>query len=273
MKEKNKKILLFIIVLSALGILISAGLTFAYFQTSISSKENAVDVTSAVFEIGLEEDNSLIKNNIIPSIKDYVDIATNNDRRDSNKNFLKPVVNEETGEVNKAGTTCIDDNGNEICSVYTFRIINKTKDDMPLYLTLTPSINTFENLYLKVIDKEGNEIMPATHIVDSRYQLDENGNYLKNGDDLIKKDNFDSLKQDPIVLTGINSLKGSNDLEKPIKDEYSIIMWINEIHDNQNVGDGGKIFASTLNITSSYDGTGGITGVFSAFGTENLENQ
>ena len=250
MKEKTKKILLFIIAFSALAILVGAGFTFAYFQASINSKPNAVDAHAAVFEIELKEDSSLIKSNIIPSAKKHVDTATNEDRR-------------------KAGTACIDDNGNEICSVYTFQIINRSKTDTPLYITLNPSINTFENLYLKVINKEGTEIIPATHIVDSRYQVDENGDYLKNGDDLIKKENFDELKQEPIVLKEINSLKGSIDLENPTEDEYSIIMWINENDHNQTKSDGGKMFASTLNITSSYDGVGGVTGVFSAFGTEN----
>ena len=269
MKTKTKKILLFIIIFSALAILAGAGLTFAYFQASINSKPNAIDAHAAVFEIGLEEDSSLIKSNIIPSAEEYVNTATIR-RRDTNKNFLKPTKNPQTGEIEKAGTACIDDNENEICSIYTFQIINKSKTDTPLYVTLNPSINTFENLYLKVINKEGTEIIPATHIVDSRYQIDAEGHYLKDDDkNWLKKDNFDTLKQDPIVLTGINSLKGSTDLENPTKDEYSIIMWINENDHNQTKSDGGKMFASTLNITSSYDGVGGVTGVFSAFGTEN----
>lgn len=261
MEDKTKKVLFSIIVICALGILISVGTTFAYFQVSVRSMENAISSKSASFQLKLDEDVSLIKNKLIPSVSEYVDIAST--RRDINGNFIVPEND------NKIGTTCIDDNGNEICSIYTFTITNESKTDIPLYVTLNPNVNTFENLYMKVIDKNNNVIVPKKHLVDNRYELTQDGNYQKDLDgNWIKKANFDTLTVEPIVLSEINNLKGSIDLSNPITETYSIIMWISEIGLDQTKEDSGKLFASTLNIKSSYSDNGGITGAFSAFGTE-----
>ena len=54
---------------------------------------------------------------------------------------------EEDGEIVKAKTACIDDNLQEICSIYTFTIINPMKNtELPVVATLNPSVNSFKNL-------------------------------------------------------------------------------------------------------------------------------
>ena len=56
MNDEKKKGLFFVLVLFASIILIVVGATFAYFTSTISSEDNAVSVTAAVFEIDFDDD-------------------------------------------------------------------------------------------------------------------------------------------------------------------------------------------------------------------------
>lgn len=253
----KKKILLFIIVFFAVAILVAIGSTFAYFSTMVSSDPNAVNVRAAEFKLGLEDDITLIKSNVIPSEERFVDIAA---KRTDENGFIKPYDDGE-GNLVTEGTACIDDNLNEICSIYTFTLINElTETDIPLYVTLNTNVNTFQNLYFKVLDSELNEVIGKTHLVDDReYTLDENENKVY----------AEGATISPVVLTNINNtLPRATDSEHPSKVTYSIVMWIDENNLNQNETDGGKIFASTLLATAAGTNGGGITGVIAAAGTE-----
>ena len=269
MSEKDKKKIFIAFLMLAIVILLTAGATFAYFQTTTNSDPNAVNMQAAIFKLDLKDDTSLIKTKLIPSIEEYVDIAST--RRDDEGNLLAPYIDESTGETIIAKTACIDDNLKEICSIYTFSITNDSEMTIPLYFTLDQGINTFENLYFKIIDDKNNVVMPATRMLDDRYEIDETtGKYKKDEDGkLIEKANFNSLKPSPIVLTGINKdLEGTTDKSNPSKVTYSIVMWIMETHVDQTEEDSGRIFASTLYVTTTTEGSTGITGTFSAFGRE-----
>lgn len=256
MDNKKKQTILIFLIMLAIVILIGVGSTFAYFTASIGSKENALSATAAVFKIDLIDDTELIKKNMIPSEEKYVDMAIN--RLDASGNFLKPY--EENGETIKEGTTCIDDNLFEICSIYTFTISNPTSTDLPLYITLIPSVNTFENLYYKVVDKDLNEVISATKLVDDReYTLDASGNKVYKADSTIS----------PVVLTEINkTLPKATDEKTPSTVKYSIVMWIMETGENQTTEDSGKRFAATLNVNASGEEGKGITGTLSVTGVE-----
>ena len=283
MDNKKKKTLFGIIVAIAVIILIGVGSTFAYFSASVTAA-NSISATAAEFNIDLEEDASLIKTKIIPSIEEYVDIASR--RVNANGEFLKPYKeSEESDKLITDGTVCIDDNLNEICSIYTFTIKNpNTENDLPLYITLDPAVNTFENLYYKVLEyntetKQFDEVISATQIIDNRYKTYEYTNpktnktsikYEKNETtgEWIKKDNFDELEKEPIILTGINkTLAKAIDENTPSKVTYHIVTWIMETHEDQTHEDSGRKFAARLTVATGPEGTG-ITGVFSSAGTE-----
>ena len=177
MEEKKKKTLLTLLILLALIILVGIGGSFAYFTASVSSEKDAVNVKAAVFEIDLEDDISLIKDNIIPSAEKYVDIASK--RQDENGIFLKPTVDTDGKTITK-GTTCIDDNLNEICSIYTFTIINKMTDsDVPLYITINPNVNTFKNDLSTVASKD-DALTALIHLGYLGYDADRKSAYIPN---------------------------------------------------------------------------------------------
>lgn len=263
MNNNKKKQLFLLIVAIATIILIAVGSTFAYFNASVSSSENAVSMTAAEFKVEMKDDISLIKTKLIPSAELYVDRATIL-RLDENKNFIKPY--EENGEIINEKTVCIDDNLHEICSIYTFTILNPmTSTDLPVIVTLNPTINSFSNLYFKVVDAEKNIVQEATKIEDDReYTYDTNGRKV-----------FEAgTKISPIVIKGINvtlpKAKIDEDTKKVIPSEatFSIIMWINETGKDQTKEDSSQVFAGTITIQSSGANGGGITGMLTAGGEE-----
>ena len=254
---KNKMILVFLVFIATIILFVIGG-TFAYFSITVSSEPNAVSFKAAEFKLDLVDDTSLVKRNMIPSIEEYVDIAAK--RKDEN-GFLKPYE-DGNGNTVIAGTTCVDDNQNEICSVYTFTLINELTDmDMPLYITLEPTVNTFENLYFKVLDANLNEVIGKTHIVDDRpYDLDDEENKIYVQGSTIS----------PIVLSDINTtLSRAIDSEHPSTVTYSIVMWVDETHENQNESDSGKLFAAMLKAIVSGANGRGITGVITSAGNDN----
>lgn len=276
MNEKNKKLIFVMLIIISTIILILVGSTFAYFSVTARSAENAITVGAATFSIDLEDDTSLIKNNLIPSIERYVDYASG---RVQNGEFIKPY-DDGTGKIIKEGTACIDDNLNDICSIYTFTVINKlTSTEIPITVSLIPSINTFENLYIKILDSNKNEIQGSKmQLIDDRYQTETvNGiiKYKKNEDgEWLKKDNFDDLPISPIIITGINDTlqrattdPSTNEII-PSTLTYSIVMWIMETGENQNDQDSNKMFAAKLEVASGANGNG-ITGVIAVVGNEN----
>ena len=139
-RRKNKQLFTLIIVIATI-ILIAVGSTFAYFTATISSEENAVSFGAAVFTMDLEDDTSLLKTQLIPSAEKYVDASTIQ-RLDENGEFIKPYRENEQFVYEE--TACIDDNLNEICSIYSFTVINTMTDmDLPLYITLILSLSIF----------------------------------------------------------------------------------------------------------------------------------
>lgn len=243
--DKSRKFILFIMVANIL--VVTVGATFAYFGAVTNSDENIIDLEAAVFEMGLEEDISLIKREVIPSKELYVDYSVL-ERLDENKDFIKPY--EKDGKLITDETVCIDDNLNQICSIYTFTILNPmTEMDLPVYVSIKPTVNTFENLYFKVLDEDKNIIMGKTPI----------------------KQEGQTDQTIPVGLSNIKTLPKATKVDGevvPSRGTYSIILWIDEINKNQTESDSGKLFAAAINIMSSYEDGGGITGVFAVGGTE-----
>ena len=275
MDNKKKKELFLLIVAIAVIILIGVGSTFAYFSANVASEEGAVDVGAAVFEIALKDDSSLSKANIIPSKEKYVNLSI--DRLDENGQFIRPYKENDKTITDK--TVCIDDNLNEICSLYTFTVQNPMTDmELPLYVTLVPSVNTFTNLKFKIIEilhneETGyyvNEVVGGTWLVDSRYFVDEaTGAYIKDEEgNKVPKPNFDELTSKPLEIKDkLGMLPKAKDKNTPSETTYTLVLWVDEIEQNQTKQDGGQMFAG--GIVVSVGGAGnGITGVFSAGGVD-----
>ena len=258
---KSKNFLLTIVSVSTLIVAV-IGATFAYFTAMVDSEEGAVNMVAAVYKVEMKDDTSLLKTALIPSAEKYVDMATIA-RRDANGDFVRPY--EEDGKVITEKTACIDDNLNEICSIYTFTIQNPmTNATLPVYVTLNTTINTFSNLYFKVVDENKNVVMNAQRLVDDRpFELGSDGEKIYESGSRIS----------PVVLSGIDVTlpkATTNGLGTVVPSEatFSIIMWIMETNTDQTKQDSNQMFAATLKIESSNADGGGITGVFTSAGEE-----
>ena len=126
-----------------------------------------------------------------------------------------------------------------------------TNMDLPVYVSIKPTINTFENLYFKVLDEDKNIVMGKTPIK----QEGQTDQTIPVGLSNIKK------------LPKATKMTGTDEVI-PSRGTYSIVLWVQEIDKNQTEQDSGKIFAATLSVMASYEGGGGITGVFAVGGTE-----
>lgn len=277
MDNKKKKLILLSLITFSIIILVAVGSTFAYFTATIQSEEGAVGTSAAEFSIDLKDDRSLIKSSLIPSAEKYIDIAST---RTKDGDFLKPYKDEQTGRMVYDKTACIDDNLAEICSIYTFTVINEmTMGDVPINVSLVPSVNTFENLYIKVLDGNKQVVENSTiHLIDNRYETEEIDGitrYKKDADgNRIEKANFNELEMAPVAIESIKAVmpKATKNEETgeitPTTVTYSIVMWIMETGSDQTKADGEKVFAATLNVNIGGAAGSGITGVFSAGGTE-----
>lgn len=277
MDNKKKKTLLVSIVYIATLIVTIIGSTFAYFSAMTKSEDNAVSMTAAVYNIGLEDDTSLIKAHIIPSQEKYVNMAIR--RLNDSGEFLKPY--DQDGRTVTKDTVCIDDNLNEICSVYTFTVINPmTEMELPIQISLKPTVNTFTNMkykVFKVVNSEEtgytvNELTEARWLVDDRYEIDSTtGGYAKDAfGNKVEKANFAELPISTIRVEGVSeTLPKAISETEPSTSTYSIVMWVEEIHEDQTKQDSGQIFAGGITVEASGADGSGITGVFTAGGVDN----
>lgn len=254
---------IFILSITA-SILITIGGTLAYFSASITSNNDIIKEKAAEFKIELTDDTDLLKTSLIPSEEIYVDYSTIK-RVDENGKYLKPYKNE-SGNLIKEETVCIDDNLNEICSVYTFTIKNpNTEYELPASVTIIPSVNTFKNLYFKVLDSKQNIVIPKTHLVDDRqYILDASGNKIYDQNSKISN----------IELVGLEAYLPKATLDEetkkviPTEATFSIVLWIDEIGRDQTAEDGLQVFVGGIKVESKNGEGQGITAVFTAGGVE-----
>lgn len=260
MFRKHSKTIFVLSIITAL--FITVGSTFAYFSASISSNNGVLSGTAAEFKIELVDDTSLLKTALIPSEEIYVDYSTIN-RVDENGNFLKPYENSE-GTIVRDNTTCIDDNLNEICSVYTFTIQNpNTEYELPASVSIIPSVNTFKNLYFKALDSNQNVVTQKTHLIDDRnFTLDASGNKI-----------FDPAeKMSSIPLEGLEATLPKATIENgtviPSEVTFSIVLWIDEIGRDQSNEDSLQVFVGGIRVESTNGKGQGITAVFTAGGVE-----
>lgn len=232
--NNNKKMLFYMIFGVAILIMVVVGATYAFFETMISSDDNSVNVDSLDVSLLLEEDTSYIKTNLFPSSEDIV-----------SDSLLK------VGE-----DKCIY-NEHEVCSAYTFTVINPSfQSPVPITMTLNPieGNNEFHNLYYKIyrVIKDSNSTTQYTEVIPStklNYQ-DYNAIVLD--------------KLDTYIPASTNTTRGEV--------SYEIVMWIKETDEDQTELDGGKTFKATINVSSGYKGVKGLQASFLFNSDDNLDS-
>lgn len=219
------------------------GATFAYFSAQANSDVNAV--TAAGAKVGLE----------------FTDVKT------GLKTDLIPVNEGLSGFLTKPGvseTDCKDNVGNNICSTYTFTVTNPSTNtaSQRIYVTLTPSVNTFGTLYYAIYKGTAAQVIGTDHDFNVMgTPVTEVSNSTKNtigvNGDLVRKGALLSGTT-AIELTEMEQVLDVNESVT-----YTIVLWIHETNGDQNASDSGKSFAGGINVTT-VKGTTGVTGVLAA---------
>ena len=117
------------------------GATFAYFSATAKSANDAVSVQSTKVDLGYDDVTGGLKTQMIPSAYNIANYAAFNPAHDKG--------------------TCIDDNQNQVCSIYEFYIGNPGTTKMEIEGSVNVVTNEFTNLRFQIVDETGAVVFPA----------------------------------------------------------------------------------------------------------------
>ena len=239
MKDNNKKIFLGVIVVATLIITI-VGATFAFFSASGGSANNAVTANATTLaNLGFTSSHSKIASNLVPvsSESEY---------------FSRYPGIAASGE-----HSCLDDVGNEICSIYEFTVTNTASVAQTIYVSFVPSENTFDNMYFAAFN---------TSIASASYEVATGSNgsgsnfvltpQTTSGNSTLGHQATKLTKNstDPIDMSGLSTSLGVGE-----SITYTVLVWLQETKNEQNTEQGG-FFKAGINVTTEGNSTG-VTGL------------
>lgn len=261
--KKGSEVFLGVIGVATLVVAI-IGATFAYFSADARSGNEAINIASTELTIAYDDDSTGLRTDLIPTVSTYALYAGTNE-----KWIKKETI--QSGEDTYVGKgECIDDNGNAICSTYTFTIANP---NLTTTLDVTgqvfTTLNEFANLKFAIYDEANNQVQEPiafskdkatpvdldiqTTLLASSKDLDASGKPKDsfNADDISTfthvTENFKDLIADD-AAAAFNNVR-----------TYKMIIWIEETGSDQTEDDSGKVFAG--GVTFSTLGGKGVTGM------------
>lgn len=271
------------------------GATFAYFSATAESANDAIAVQSTELDLGFDEGAKNLKTNMIPSKFDYADYAAFDPtwKNTEEKVWVYTEFDEDGKGIESSRTQinapgqCIDQNGNEICSVYEFYIGNPsatTKMDVEGYITVTA--NGFEHLKYaiydeRILDPDNADVTPIAQgtFVDPEEVTDPVKVSAftqtlipydaENGESGVTVDGtsgvaFDAAKPSTFKAAVDKKDPANIDTNTNVR-HYTMLIWIDEINDDQTEVDSGKMFAAGITFKTG-GASGGVTGVVAVAG-------
>ena len=224
------------------------GATFAFFSASGGSANNAVTAGST-------------------NLSDLTFTANSNSKLAT---ALIPVAAQDTNfkyYPSLESNGCLDDEGNEICSLYEFTVENPSNVTQTIYLNFKPASNSFENLYFAVF--KGAVANIDDFSVLSAY-TDATGNATSGTATATTTSANTNLCHTATLLTSSTDaidLDGCSETLSPNGETgddatYTVLIWLQETGVSQNLVDMNDSFAGGINVNT---GSGsGVTGVISA---------
>lgn len=136
MNETKGRGLFYGVIAIATFIIMAVGATFAYFTASTSSMNSAVQTGSTTLELDyISYETAWMKNDLIPV-----------DTKVAEYSFERQSDATISDETSKSNALCVDDDGNSICSVYVFQVINTAKSDQEVSIDVISEKNGFKSL-------------------------------------------------------------------------------------------------------------------------------
>ena len=253
--RKGSGIFLGIIGVATLVVAI-IGATFAYFSATAQSEFNAVTAQSTQLSLGYEDTTGTnLKANLIPAADNIAIYAANN----------------QTGTGTTAGNQCIDDNNNEVCSVYQFTIGNPSKTTAQTITgTMEIAVNTFTNLKYAIYEITGSntatEVTGPTALslrnaeTESTWKIP-----LSDLNQTLAPSNSATDASLTLSPTSPSSYTQVTDNSftptRYNKRTYRIVIWLHEAGADNDTYDVSKAFAAQIKFGN---GTTGVTGTIAA---------
>jgi len=251
------------------------GATFAYFSATAASGNEAIAVESTELALGYADVITGLKSNMIPSTETVAEYSAFTESWVNKETYTADIdrngdgdtddENEKSQQVVGQGQ-CIDDSGNEVCSFYEFYVGNpSTTTNMEIVGSINVVANGFTNLKFNIYDEEG--------------ELVETGEFdLVESGQTAEPINLPGLSQQ-LIASDADEIAGTDgyDAEKPntypVREEnglmnvrhYTMLIWIDEIDDDQTDEDAGKSFAAGITFKTG-GASGGVTGMIAAAG-------
>ena len=247
MENKNGRGIFLGVVSVATLVVAIIGATFAFFSASGGSANDAITANATTLAgLGFSAgSNNKLATNLIP-------VASEDD------NF--------PGYPGTGASGCLDDVGNQICSIYEFTITNTASVAQQIYVSFDPVTNTFDNLYFaafKAAAATANyEVATGSSGSGANFALTPatttDNSTLGHEATKLTKNSTTS-----IPMTGLTTtLQANGAANNADKVTYTIIVWLQETKADQNI-EQGKTFAAGVHVTTANDTTG-VTGVMAA---------
>jgi len=234
------------------------GATFAFFNASTQSANDAVQTTSSTVQnLSLELDVDGKKTNLIPALETAPNFGT-----------LAGKANTEGSE------KCKDAAGNFYCSIYSFTITNPNAQAQPIYVHLDITENTFGNLWFAVFkDVPEDGAYAVTGSVTDDGGSATAASTAAAGSLVIGPTPFKNAgtktgvtytgegdATTSIALDAITQLLGATG---SATDDvtYTMIVWIHDNNQNQNTTDANKSLKLGVRVATGADANSGITAV------------
>lgn len=284
--ERNGRGLFYFVIAFAVIIIAVVGATYAYFTAfAVTDGNNEVTAASSKVELGIEVDRSGANSNLIPVSENIAKYAYAMQKTVTDTDECLAYETDELGSPTancikykkSKNSTCIDDDGAEVCSTYTYTISSSNTSPQKLTMYLGTNENQFGNLWFAVYTNTGVDAdgLPI------RTRISEPQPVPKNSGDLIEIT--------PIVVDGDAEQTAAFEafayptLTAAEPKTYTIVLWIKDLDtdgnndpnegddddsdDDQTEVDGnGKYFRGYVKVESG-NGTG-VTGQIGNAGTE-----
>lgn len=228
------------------------GATFAYFSATAKSGNESVAVQSTKIDLGYEEVTDGLKTQMIPTEHKYATFAAFNPAHTKDQ--------------------CIDDNDNQICSVYEFYIGNPGSAKMTIQGSVNVVTNEFTNLRFQILDETGTVVFPA------------GGNGADGKPGAIFPESTGTMPLTSLNQDLLGSATTPTDINKPSQytplvevgesttseqitnntnvRHYTMLIWLNE-EGSLNEEEDGKIFTAGISFSTGGE-SGGVTGIIAA---------
>ena len=248
--KRGSEIFLGVIGVATLVVAI-IGATFAFFSASANSAQNAITAGSTTVSLNYADTTgTLLKSALIPATERIA-------------NYAALDQDGTTNNGHNGNAQCVDDNGNDVCSVYQFTVTNPSSTTtQDISYSIDVALNGFVNLKYAIYEGAATDLTITG----------------ANADTYLVSDTFPSVASggthQTVQLPELNATLGTESPDNAVT--YTMVIWLNETNSNQSAGanptspatdEAGKSFAAQMQVTSGSGG--GVTGVISTAGSGN----